>query len=81
MCYHLNRFDVPAGYQPEVVHYQTGSKTLNLYLSMTRGCLFDLLMSCGYGAVNVQLIETSINKLSMENQFWWRRKKFLIQTL
>ena len=26
-------------------------------------------MNCGYGAVNVQVIETSINKLSMENQF------------
>ena len=28
-----------------------------------------MLMNCGYGAVNVQVIETSINKLSMENQF------------
>ena len=44
-----------------------------------------MLMNCGYGAVNVQVIETSINKLSMENQFLKKfgggEKMILIQTL
>ena len=50
---------------------------------MTRGEV-DLWMGCGvigFGAVNVKAIETSINKLSMENQFGWKRKIILIQTL
>ena len=41
-----------------------------------------MLMGCGFGAtngnvsVNVKVIETSIVKLSMENQFRWRRNYF-----
>ena len=69
--------------KPEVVQLDRKWKIQILYLSMTRGEV-DLLMGCGvigFGAVNVKVIETSINKLSMENQFGWRRKNILIQTL
>lgn len=69
--------------KPEVVQLDRKWKMQILYLSMTRGEV-DLWMGCGvigFGAVNVKVIETSINKLSMENQFGWKRKIILIQTL